>query len=207
LLIPGARNTVYAEATAAGEHVNAPPEVVDLTVPQPQAAEIYYSACAMIDRHNRCRQDDLQLEYKVKSLTCWKRVNLFVVGMRVVDAYLVFKSVARNESITQRDFYIELPHRLIDNVFDSVGLCGRQMIATESAVYNDSELTSGVDVHLTPVKSEKWKSDGSSATNRAQGRCRVCKVNSTNMGSECAKDASFGDNVPFVCRTTTGRMC
>jgi hypothetical protein len=27
---------------------NAPPEVVELTVPQPQAAEIYYSACAMI---------------------------------------------------------------------------------------------------------------------------------------------------------------
>jgi hypothetical protein len=62
----------------------------------------------MIARHNRCRQDDLQLEHKVKSLTWWKRVNLSVVGMCVVDAYLVFKSVAPNESITQRDFYIEL---------------------------------------------------------------------------------------------------
>jgi hypothetical protein len=59
-------------------------------------------------RHNRCRQDDLKLERKVKSLMWWKRVNLSVVGMCVVDAFLVFKSVAPNESITQRHFYIEL---------------------------------------------------------------------------------------------------
>jgi hypothetical protein len=83
---------------------NAPPEVVELTVPQLQALEIYYSACAMIDRHNRCRQDDLQLEHKVKSLTWWKTINLSVVGICIGDAYLVFKSVARNESNTQRDF-------------------------------------------------------------------------------------------------------
>jgi hypothetical protein len=105
---------------------NASPEVVGLTVPQPQPAEIYHSACAMIDRYNRCRQDDLRMEHKVKSLTWWKRVNLSVVGMCAVDAYLVFKSVARSESITQRDFYIEPAHHLIDNVFDSVGLRGRQ---------------------------------------------------------------------------------
>jgi hypothetical protein len=56
-----------------GMESNAPREVVELTVPQPQAAEIYYSACDMIDRHNRCRQDDLQLEHKVNSLTWWKK--------------------------------------------------------------------------------------------------------------------------------------
>jgi hypothetical protein len=87
-----------------------PPEAVELTVPQPQAAEIYYSACAMIDRHNRCRHDDLHLEHRVMSMTLWKRGNLSVVGMRVVDAYLVFKSVARSERIMQRDIYIELAH-------------------------------------------------------------------------------------------------
>jgi hypothetical protein len=65
-------------------------------------------------------------------------------------------------------------------------------------VYNEGELTSGVDIHLTPVKSKKRKSDGSSTTNRAQGRCRVCQVKSTNMCSDCAKDASLGDKVPFA---------
>jgi hypothetical protein len=29
------------------------PERVELVVPQPQAAEVYYTACAQIDRHNR----------------------------------------------------------------------------------------------------------------------------------------------------------
>jgi hypothetical protein len=136
-----------------------------------------------------------------------EEVNLSVVGMCVVDAYIVFKSVARNESITQRDFYIELPHQLIDNVFDSLGLRGRQTIATESVVYNEGELTSGVDIHLNPVKSNKRKSDGSSTTYRAQGRCRACQVKSTNMCSGCAKDTSLGDKVPFIGHTTTGRMC
>jgi hypothetical protein len=179
---------------------NAPPEVVDLTVPQPQAAEIYYNSCAMIDMHNRCRPDDLQLEHNEKSLTGWRQVNL-VVGMCVVDAYLVFKSASPNESITQRYFYIELAHQLTDNVFDTVGLRGRQTIATESVEYNEGELTSGVDIHLTPFKSKMRKSDGFCANNRAQGRCRVCQVKSTNTCSECAKDASLGDKVPFICHT------
>ena len=29
-----------------------------------EVAEIYYQACSQIDRHNRCRQDDLGLEKK-----------------------------------------------------------------------------------------------------------------------------------------------
>jgi hypothetical protein len=90
----------------------------------------------MIDRQNRCRQDDLQLEHKLKYLTLWKTVNLSVVGTCVMDAYLLFKSVARNKSSTQRDFYIELAHQLIDNVFEPVGLRGRRMITTESVMYN-----------------------------------------------------------------------
>jgi len=36
-----------------------------LTVPQPVVAETYYGCCAQIDRHNRCRQDDLRLENKL----------------------------------------------------------------------------------------------------------------------------------------------
>ena len=38
---------------------------VALTVPQPVVAETYYGCCAQIDRHNRCRQDDLRLENKL----------------------------------------------------------------------------------------------------------------------------------------------
>jgi hypothetical protein len=185
---------------------NAPPEIVELTVPQPQAAEMYYNACAMIDMHNRSRQDELKLEHKVKTMTR-KRVNLSMLEMCIVDTYLVFKPVACNKRITKRDFYIELAHQLIGKDFDSVGLRGRQMIATESVVYTEGELTSGVDIRMTPVKCKKRKSDGSFTTHRTQGRCGVCKVESTSMCSECAKDASLGDKVPFICHTTTGTLC
>jgi hypothetical protein len=41
------------------EDPNADAELVHLTIAQPQACEVYYNACGMIDRHNRCRQDDL----------------------------------------------------------------------------------------------------------------------------------------------------
>ena len=40
------------------EEPNAAPERVTLGIPQPQAAELCYSACGMIDRHNWCRQDE-----------------------------------------------------------------------------------------------------------------------------------------------------
>jgi hypothetical protein len=39
-------------------------ERVKIKVPQPEAAEVYYSCCASIDRHNRCRQADLGIEKK-----------------------------------------------------------------------------------------------------------------------------------------------
>jgi hypothetical protein len=126
--------------------------------------------------------------------------NLYIVVVCVADAYLVLKSAARNKRMTLRYFYVEFAHQLIDNVFDSMGLRCRQMIVTESVVYNKVELTSGVDTYLTPVKSKMRESDGSFTTNRAQGRFRVRKVKSTSMCSDCAKDASLRGKVPFICR-------
>jgi hypothetical protein len=70
LLISGARNTVYAKEIVEIQYL-------DQCVPGSRPANCtaasslrdYYSACAMIDRHNRYRQDYLQLEHKVKTVT------------------------------------------------------------------------------------------------------------------------------------------
>ena len=43
---------------------NAPPQLVDLSISQPNCSKLYYDNCQMIDRHNRIRQDDLQVERK-----------------------------------------------------------------------------------------------------------------------------------------------
>jgi hypothetical protein len=41
------------------EEQDAPPNRVELFVPHPKAAEVYYSICGLIDQHNRSRQDTL----------------------------------------------------------------------------------------------------------------------------------------------------
>jgi hypothetical protein len=45
---------------------DAEPELVDLEINQPAAAEVYYGVCAKIDQHNRHRQDTLRLGKKLK---------------------------------------------------------------------------------------------------------------------------------------------
>ena len=38
--------------------LNALPENVELTIPQPKATEVYYRTCGVIDQHNRHGQDN-----------------------------------------------------------------------------------------------------------------------------------------------------
>ena len=44
---------------------NADPTMVEPNTPQPITAEIYYSACGQIDRQNRCRQENIDIEKKI----------------------------------------------------------------------------------------------------------------------------------------------
>ena len=41
---------------------NAEPNMAELTIPQPIRAEIYYSVCGKIYRHNRCHQESLDIK-------------------------------------------------------------------------------------------------------------------------------------------------
>lgn len=62
---------------------------VALTVRQPEVAELYYGCCSQIDRHNRCRQDDLRLERKLGTHDWSMRVNISLLGICIVDAWLL----------------------------------------------------------------------------------------------------------------------
>ena len=63
------------------ESPNAEPTRVELTVTQSTAAQIYYDACAIVDRHNRHRQDTLRLEVKLGTHNWGLRVNFSIFGM------------------------------------------------------------------------------------------------------------------------------
>jgi hypothetical protein len=71
---------------------NADPEMVTLTIQQPEVAEIYYSTCAAIDKHNRYQQDDLRVEKKIETHNWAMRVNLSIFAMVVVGTWLVFNA-------------------------------------------------------------------------------------------------------------------
>jgi hypothetical protein len=44
-----------------------PPEKINISIPQPQACELYYDVCGKIDQHNRGRQATLGIEVKLNT--------------------------------------------------------------------------------------------------------------------------------------------
>jgi hypothetical protein len=160
------------------------PARVDIEVRQPEVVEAYYSACAQIDRHDRCRQADLMLERKVGTHDWSFRVNCSLLGMIIVDAFLVYsggRGVRRH--MDQRSYYETLEDQLINNSFDFAGRRDR----SAPLVDPQEVMRSGRDVHLTPTKKRrKVKGRGEVSSFAAQGRCTACKQNkSTYVCSLC----------------------
>jgi hypothetical protein len=60
------------------EDPNAIPDRLQLEVSQLKAAKICYLCSAIMDRHNRCGQDDLMPEKKLGTMDWSKRVNMSV---------------------------------------------------------------------------------------------------------------------------------
>ena len=89
--------------------------MVELTIKQPITEELYYSTCGQIDRHNRCRQESLDIK---KGNKYWsKQFNISVFAMNVVDAWLEYQGITRTADI-QADFYNDLAEQMINNTYD-----------------------------------------------------------------------------------------
>ena len=69
----------------ASLELDALPENVVLTIPQPKATEVYYRTCSVIDQHNRHCQDNLKTKKKLEMKKWDMRVNLTIFSMIVVD--------------------------------------------------------------------------------------------------------------------------
>ena len=74
--------------------LNADTNMVELTIPQPPTAEIYYSTSVQIDRHNRCRQESLDIEKKLSTKDRSKWFDLSVFAMNAVDVWLAYRCIA-----------------------------------------------------------------------------------------------------------------
>jgi hypothetical protein len=179
-------------------------------VPQPLASEIYYEVCAAIDRHNRHRQDTLNIEKKVKTHDWSKRVNLTIFAMCVVDAWLLY-SKATKCSEKQKDFYMFLADELIDNNYDGIGVQSSRRASTSSPEDNGtppavSRITgaprAGIGPHLTPGMRKRKNSD----TYRLQGCCVECGKKTTMACSACRDEKQDGVET-YVCSTKNGAKC
>jgi hypothetical protein len=185
------------------------PTRVELSVPQPKAAELYYSACGMIDRHNRCRQDDLNIEKKLGTLDWSMRVNMSVLGMCIVDTWYAWNLCTGNTTEKQKDFYSLLAEELIDNRYDSIGSGQRVQNRRDDPelLLDDAGLPRcGVYAHLTPTKKKKRKKDGTLTTFTLQGRCKVCRDKTMFICSMCKDDNNI-DGETWLCWTNKGKMC
>lgn len=112
--------------------------------------------CGVIDRHNSCPQDDLKLERKIGSKNSSVRANMTILGMCIVESFLVCKGVFEGAGkVNQRAFSNVLVEQLIDNTFDHIGVRGRQAGARSSFMYNDGAPESGFHLYLSPAKDMK----------------------------------------------------
>ena len=138
--------------------LDALPENVELTIPQPKATEVYYRTCSVIDQHNRHCQDNLKTEKKLETKKWDMRVNLTIFSMIVVDTWLVY-SQAMGSTELQSEFYVHFAEELIDNNIDSRPQCQRNSGEDGSDSNDESpvmtctgRVRAGVSCHLTPTK-------------------------------------------------------
>ncbi len=173
------------------EEPNAAPEMVELTVPQPRAAELYYKTCAKIDQHNRDRQATLGIERKLVTNDWSLRVNLSIFAMIVVDTWRVYSGLTTDTELgsnigeTQKEFYGRLATELIDNRYDIVGSGGRRrnnnndddvddFFDSPAVDRNTGTARCGVDAHITPTRRRQRDANGNEKPFALQGKCRVC---------------------------------
>jgi hypothetical protein len=127
------------------DELDADPERVELTVPQPQAAEMYYKTCAKIDQHNRDRQATLGIEQKLVTHNWSLRVNLSILSMIVVDTWKVYSQLTyanerQGTAESQKEFYAHLAAELIDNRYDNIGRLGSRCRPPDDQGDDDDDL-------------------------------------------------------------------
>ena len=189
------------------------PDRLDVTIPQPKCAEIYYEACAMIDRHNRSRQDNLQIERKYVTLKWDMRVNLTILSIIIVDSYYLKKGILNDAcDDTENDFYTLLAEEMIENRLDEGirtrhrGRGGERSVDSPSSlVGTDGRVASGIGAHLTPTKKRR-KMNGRTTNYCQQMWCSICRKYKTSYVCSVCRDKDDEDKIYF-CNPKTNRLC
>ena len=188
--------------------VNGKVTLLKKTVAIPNVCETYYSACAAVDRHNICRQQDLNLEKKFRTKRWSLRVNTSILAMVIVDSWLLYKGYHDGRAhMDPWHFYSQLGDELVDNVVD--GASTRRLSASSANEDVDpfADIATGTGIRLIPTTRKRKRADGTLTNALYQQQCRICKVRahkSRHICSECK--ATSGKDV-YVCYHDTKRSC
>jgi len=152
-------------------------EKVEMEIQIPDVCETYYDTCSRIDRHNRCRQDDLKLEKKLEVKDWSMRVNSSLLAICVVDAWLLYKGTRGScPSMNPNEFYSLLAEGLIETKYDSIGSRKRRNPNDDEEFgVSANSMVSGVGAHLTPTNRKRQRKDGTDTGAIYQGRCSICR--------------------------------
>jgi hypothetical protein len=183
------------------------PARVEVVVPLPEVAELYYSCCAKIDQHNRCRQAHLEMEKRFQVKEWSFRVNSSLLAMIVVDSWMVYRgAVGDGHGLSQNYFYVQLATELLENSWNGSSIRERTSQREMGEVGADRP-RSGLSAHLTPIQ-RKWKNRaGETLPFTLFGNCCECmRKKSRYLCSVCYDDDGFMCRV-FLGKSSTGRSC
>lgn len=175
--------TRLREIAEGANHVKTP-------VSMPSVIQLYYQCSSSIDRHNRSRQDDLMLERKLGTKRWDFRLNCSILGIIIVDSWLMYCGVnGAGKELNQRKYYEELATLLIkQNQIDARGrACVQQTV---------SRAATGIHLIFTSKKRP--------STGTAQKICRICKRKTSYYCSVCSGNDENGE---WFCHSKTGRTC
>ena len=192
--------------------LDALPENMELTIPQPKVMEVYYQTCGVVDQHNQHHQDNLKTKKKLETKKWDMRVNLTIFLMIVVDTWLVY-SKAMGSTELQSEFYVFLAEELIDNNIDSwpqhqrnSGEDGSDSNDESPVMMHTGRVCTGVSCHLTPTKCRCRTGDGELTAQRLQGCCIECGKKTTYLCSACM-DSDDESKTPWLCHTEKRPAC
>ena len=180
-------------------------QLIEKETPIPDVCATYYSSNGKIDQHNRCRQADLNLEKKLRTMKWGFRVNTSLFSICVVDAWILYKGYCgSSDHMTPWSFYCKLADELIDNEYDSVALRKRRHSSDSSTA--DSLPISGMGIHTIETTRKRRKKDGTMTNHLYQGRCAVCQGNVKTKHICSACKAQTGLDI-FLCANSRRRGC
>ena len=172
--------------------------MVEMNIPHPITAEIYYSACGKIDRHNRCRQESIDIKFVLGNKYWPKRFNLSVFAINVVGVCLVYQCINRTVD-TRADFYNYISEEIIDNTYDRFRIRSaeggrRTIVDSDDKTFDDDNPPfgringaprCGITLHVTPTKKSRNKIYETETKYLFQGECNVFRKNTKHVCSDC----------------------